>query len=164
MITYNPRRHFADLLHEEMGKNPDIWVITADLGYKMWDKIKEDYPERFINCGAAEQLMMGIAIGLAQEGKLPVVYSITPFLLFRPTEWIRNYLNHENCKVKMVGSGIDTDYAHDGFSHFIFNTQQYMDYFPKISCFFPEKHETSMLENFKGFMEKDGPSLIILRR
>ena len=78
------RRCFADILYQHMARNKDIWVLTADLGYKMWDMIRDDYPKRFINVGASEQAMMGMAVGLALEGKVPIVYSITPFLLYRP--------------------------------------------------------------------------------
>ena len=80
------RAVFAKNIHSEMKKNSDIWVIVNDLGYKMWDDVRRDFPERFINTGAAEQSMIGIAVGLALEGKIPVVYSITTFLLYRPFE------------------------------------------------------------------------------
>ena len=111
------RGYFAYELYLHMQNNKDIFVLTGDLGYGMLDYIKRDFPERFINCGAAEQAMMGIAVGLALEGKIPVVYSITTFLLYRPFETIRNYINHEQIPVKLVGSGRGKDYKHDGFSH-----------------------------------------------
>ena len=88
------RKQFAEFLHDEMSLNEDIHVLTGDLGYGLWDKIKLDYPDRFINFLSSEQLMLGAACGMALEGKVPVVYSITPFLLYRPFEWIRNYLNN----------------------------------------------------------------------
>ena len=85
------RKHFASLLHEEMSKNKDIYLITGDLGYGLWDKIRDDYPDRFFNVGSSEMAMMGMGIGLAMEGKIPFVYSITPFAIYRPFEMIRNY-------------------------------------------------------------------------
>lgn len=111
------RRFFADRLYEKMKTNKKIWVITGDLGYKMWDDIRKDFPSRFINVGAAEQSMIGIAIGLALENQIPIVYSITTFLLYRPFETIRNYVHHEKIPVKLIGSGRSKDYAHDGISH-----------------------------------------------
>lgn len=117
MSQTNMRRFFADKLYEKMGKNKKIWVLTGDLGYKMWDEIKKDFPSHFINVGAAEQSMMGIAVGLALAGQIPIVYSITTFLLYRPFETIRNYLQHEKIPVKLVGSGRNKDYIHDGISH-----------------------------------------------
>ena len=112
------RRTFAEELYMWMEKDPDIWLITVDLGYKMWDKIRDDFPGRFINTGAAEQAAMGIAVGLALEGKKPFIYSITPFLLYRAFETIRNYVNHEKIPVRLIGGGRDNDYKHDGFSHY----------------------------------------------
>ena len=77
------RKEFAKILHQEMSSNEDIVVLTGDLGYGLWDKIRIDYPDRFWNVGSSEQLMMGMASGFAMEGKIPVVYSITPFLLYQ---------------------------------------------------------------------------------
>src|SRR6266480_298784 len=95
---------FASSVHEHMKKNINIYVIVNDLGYRMWDKIREDFPNRFINVGAAEQTLIGVGIGLALNGKIPIVYSITTFLLYRPFETIRNYLNYEKIPVKLIGS------------------------------------------------------------
>lgn len=112
------RQLFFKHLHELMYKRWDVYFITGDLGFGLADKIKQDFPERFINSGAAEQAMMGVSIGLALEGKTVFCYSITPFLLFRPFEAIRNYLHHEGVPVILVGSGRGNDYQHDGHSHF----------------------------------------------
>ena len=86
------RRKFEEMLHNEMAINDKIVLITGDLGYGLWDRIKIDYPDRFYNPLAAEQLMVGMASGLAMDGYIPLVYSITPFVIYRPFELIRNYL------------------------------------------------------------------------
>lgn len=112
------RKEFFKYLYELMQKNKSIIVLTGDLGYGGFDQIRDEFPDRFVNCGAAEQAMMDIAVGLALEGKIPVVYSITPFLLYRPYETLRTYINFEKIPVIMVGSGRDDDYKHDGFSHY----------------------------------------------
>lgn len=135
------RRCFVDILHAKMAKNKNIWVVTGDLGYKMWDEIKSDYGERFINVGAAEQAMLGVGIGLALEGKIPFVYSITPFLLYRPFESIRNYINQEKIPVKLVASGRDRDYIHDGFSHWAQEDKDIMKIFSNINSRWPETNE-----------------------
>lgn len=112
------RKKFAYDLYNLMKDDENIILITADMGYGMLDRIKNDFPDRFYNVGVAEMAMMGMAVGMALEGKIPVTYSITPFLLFRPFEVIRNYINHENIPVIMVGSGRDSDYKDGGFSHY----------------------------------------------
>jgi len=135
------RGYFAASLYEEMLKNKDIWLIMADLGYKMFDKHRIAFPERTLNTGAAEQTAVGIAVGLAQEGKIPFVYSITPFLLYRPLEFIRNYINHERTPVKLVGSGRGQDYSHDGFSHWAEEDGQIIRVFTNIIPFWPSLKE-----------------------
>ncbi len=131
------RATFAKELYNHMKNDSNIIVITGDLGYKMFDAIRQDFPAQFINTGAAEQAMMGIAIGMAMEGKIPIVYSITPFLLFRPFETIRNYINHEKIPVKLIGSGRDKDYSHDGFSHWAEDDCTILDVFNNIECIWP---------------------------
>ena len=135
------RKTFFAELHKRMGKNRDIVALTGDLGYIGFDKIRNDFPDRFINCGASEQAMMGMAVGLALSGKIPVVYSITTFLLYRPFETIRNYINHEKIPVILIGSGRDKDYLHDGFSHWSEEDREVMRIFKNIQSYWPQTKE-----------------------
>lgn len=104
------REKFASDLYELMKADENVMFITADVGYFFLDKIKSDFRDRFFNVGAAEQVMMDIAIGMTLRGKIAVVYSITPFLLFRPFESIRLYLDREKIPVVMVGTGRGSEY------------------------------------------------------
>ena len=133
-----------------MSKNPDIVLLTGDLGYGLWDKIRLDFGSQFYNVGSAEQLMLGAAVGLAMEGKIPIVYSITPFLLYRPFELIRNYLDHELIPVKLVGGGRDKDYGYLGFSHWAEDDKKIVGSFSNVEQHHPETKEEleSMFENF----------------
>lgn len=135
------RGQFSFELYKHMAKNDKIWLVVGDLGYGVFDAHREDFPDRFINCGAAETSMMNIACGLALEGKIPFVYSITTFLLFRPFEVIRTYINHEKLNVKLVGSGRDKDYVHDGISHWPLEVKKLMKLFPHIQQAWPETKE-----------------------
>lgn len=134
------RGWFAYELYNHMAKNENIWIITGDLGYKLFDYIRKDFPERFINTGAAEQAMIGIAIGLALDGKIPFVYSITTFLLYRPFETIRNYINYEKIPVKLIGSGRNKDYKHDGISHWAKEDKKVMKIFTNIEAAWPKSN------------------------
>jgi transketolase len=144
------RRLFHPILLEYMRKDSRIRVCTADLGYKMFDAIAAEFPERFINCGAAEQLLLGIGVGLADDDFIPICYSITPFLLKRPLDWIDNYMHHENVPVKLLGGGRDKDYAHDGYSHDASMDKKILALFPNIKTFHPntEKELISMTEEY----------------
>jgi len=155
------RRRFQELLTEEMRKNENIVLLVGDVGYKVFDHLREDYPDRVINPGAAEQLMIGMAVGLAMEGKIPVCYSITPFVLYRPFEFIRNYLHYEQIPVKLVGSGRNDDYGVCGFSHYACEDMKVMDVFSGIEVFRPESKEEVDIEKF---LYSGKPSYINLRR
>jgi transketolase len=157
------RGWFAFELYNQMAQNERIWVLAGDLGYRMMDRIRADFPERFTNCGAAEQAMMGIAVGLAQEGKIPFVYSITPFLLFRPFETIRNYVNHEKAPVRLVGSGTGHDYAHDGYSHWPEEEHDLMKMLTNIEPLWPQSKDEipSFVERM---VKEDKPWYLNLRR
>ena len=89
------RRDFAKKIYDLMNKDDRIYLITADLGYGVLNDIRRDFPNRSTNVGSCEFLMVGMAIGLEQSGYIPICYSITPFLLYRPFELLRNYLNNE---------------------------------------------------------------------
>ncbi|KKQ51503.1 MAG: hypothetical protein UT40_C0006G0020 [Candidatus Woesebacteria bacterium GW2011_GWA1_39_21b] len=157
------RGFFAHALYHQMKVNKKIWVVTGDLGYKMWDHIQEEYPDRFINSGASEQAMMGIAVGLALSGMIPFVYSITTFLLQRPFETLRNYVHHEKIPVKLVGSGREHDYYHDGISHWPLQEKKMMRIFRNIESRWPETKEEipSLVEEM---IKSDKPWYINLRR
>ncbi|MDD4937804.1 MAG: hypothetical protein PHX34_02185 [Candidatus Shapirobacteria bacterium] len=137
-FSQNLRRRFADEVYKAMTKNKNIYLVTGDLGYKMWDQVRKDFPKRFINTGAAEQSLIGICVGLALEGKIPIASSITPFILYRPFETIRNYIDHEKIPVKLIGGGRDKDYLHDGFSHWAEEDKQVMKIFKNIKSTWPE--------------------------
>jgi len=157
------RREFAERLHFEMGKNKNIVVLTGDLGYGLWDRIRIDYSDRFYNVGSSEQLMLGIACGLAMEGKIPIVYSITPFLLYRPFEIIRNYLDHEKIPVKLVGGGRNQDYGYLGFSHWALDDKRIMSVFDNIVVSHPETDE-ELESMFSEFLYDDRPRYLNLKR
>jgi len=157
------RGWFAYELYQQMKKNKDIWLVTGDLGYKMFDSIRDEIPDRFINTGAAEQSMVGVGVGLALEGKIPFVYSITPFLLYRPFETIRNYLNQEKIPVKLIGGGRNKDYNEDGFSHWSEEDRQVMEIFFNIDSYWPEKKE-EMPDLLELIINSKKPTYLNLRR
>ena len=157
----NQRRKFKELFTEEMKQNDNIILLVGDVGYKIFDHLREEFPSRVINAGASEQLMIGMAAGLAMDGKIPVCYSITPFVLYRPFEFIRNYLNHESIPVKLVGSGRDEDYGVCGFSHYACEDLEVMKIFSEIEVHYPQSFEDI---DIKKFLYSNTPSFINLKR
>ena len=157
------RKAFAQLLHEEMKNNDRIWLLTGDLGFGVLDSIRRDFPERTFNMGAAEFLMTGAAIGLAESGKIAVTYSITPFTIFRPFELLRTYVNYESIPIKMVGCGRDKDYLYLGKSHWGDDDEAILSTLPNINSYRPESDEqlAALLPEFLGSRQ---PAYINLRR
>jgi transketolase len=136
------RRTFARKLAEAMEGHPEIHVLVADLGYGMFDDsengaIRTRFADRFWNVRAAEQAMVGMAVGMARGGLIPVCYTITPFLLWRPAELIRNYLHQEKVPVILVGSGRDRDYEHDGPTHWGEDDAALLELWPNITAWWP---------------------------
>lgn len=164
------RATFRDELYRRMKEDESIFLITADLGYKVFDDIFKDFPDRCKNVGAAEQAGMGIAVGLAYKGKKVFFYSITNFTLYRPFETIRNYVVRENLPICLLGSGRDFDYSHDGWSHHSPDVKAVLGALqeavpPEVTfkTYFPEQKEEipSLLDEV---LANSNPSFISLRR
>lgn len=157
------RKECITLLEKEMQSNKNIFLLTADLGFGILDNIKENHQDRFYNVGAAEQLLIGAGIGLAESGMIPVCYSMSSFILYRPFEFLRNYVNEERIPVKLIGSGRDKDYSHDGFSHWAHDDEQVLAALPNIEIYKPKSIEELELR-FKSFLYSDCPAYLNLTR
>lgn len=140
------RKKFTEMLYNEMGVNKDIVIVSGDLGWKQFDQHRTTYPDRFINVGAAEQLMIGAAVGMAIEGKIPIVYSMTPFVIYRPFEFIRNHLERDEIPVKLFGAGRNYDYDWLGWSHWAHDDKEHLSGFKNITKLWPE--DASVMENY----------------
>ena len=157
------RKLFASLINEKINQDKQIILLTADLGFGLFNDFKEKFDENFYNVGASEQLLIGCGIGLANEDKIPICYSITPFLLYRPFEFIRNYVNYENTPVKLVGAGRDKDYSHDGISHWAEDDEEILSVFKNIQIFKP-KNDQELIDCFDDFLYNKKPSYLNLIR
>lgn len=157
------RKECMTLLLDAMVKNEKIITLTADLGFGLLDQIRNAFPERFYNVGAAEQLLIGAGVGLAEEGKIPVCYSMSSFILYRPFEFLRNYVNAECIPVKLIGSGRDKDYSHDGLSHWAHDDEIVLQALPNIKIYKPK--DIAELESvFPEFINSKEPAYLNLTR
>ena len=157
------RKEFATELLKQAKQNDKIWLVTADLGYGLWDEFRDQIPERYLNTGASEQAAADICVGLALQDRIPFFYSITTFLLYRCFETIRTYINHEKLNVKLIGSGRNQDYHIDGFSHDATDAKKILDTLPNIHQYWP--NEDTNLERLVGIMVNcNKPDFISLRR
>lgn len=112
------RNKFADVVYEIGKKDDRICVLAADISPagSILD-FREEYPERFVNCGVAEQSMIGIAAGMALKGMRPFCYTIATFSLYRPFEMVRDDLCYQNLPVTIIGMGAGIVYSTLGSTH-----------------------------------------------
>ena len=131
------RNYFADKLYKKIKKNNNIILLSADIGNRLFDKIKKDFPNNFLNCGIAEPNMVTFASGLAKEGFLPVCYTITNFLIYKSIEQIRNDAIYNNNKIVLVGTGSGFSYNHLGPTHHSLEDIGLLNNLPNIKIFSP---------------------------
>ena len=112
------RNAFADVIYEIGQEDARICALVADISPAgSIVKFREQFPERFINTGVAEQAMIGIAAGLALKGMRPFCYTIATFSLYRPFEMIRVDLCYQNLPVTVIGMGAGVIYSTLGGTH-----------------------------------------------
>ncbi|MEG3639848.1 transketolase C-terminal domain-containing protein [Magnetococcus sp. PR-3] len=107
-------------VHNQMKTDEKIFFLSADMGSPALDKIRQDFSNRFVNVGIAEQNLIAIAAGLAMEGYTVYTLAIAPFYL-RALEQIRNNLSiaaaFRDLNVNMLGVGGGISYDISGPSH-----------------------------------------------
>jgi transketolase len=112
------RNAFAEALYQYGKKDPRVFIAVADISPAgSMAKFREEFPERFINVGVAEQVMIGLCAGLALKGCRPFAYTIATFSLYRPFEMIRDDLCYQNLPVTVVGIGGGVIYSTLGGTH-----------------------------------------------
>ena len=112
------RNRFAETVYRLGQTDPKICVLVADISPAgSIEKFRTDFPTRFINTGVAEQVMIGMAAGMAQRGMRPFAYTIATFALYRPFEMVRNDLAYQNLPVTVVGIGGGVVYSTLGGTH-----------------------------------------------
>ena len=105
-------------LIEAVEQGHDIHILTADLGFGLFEDFFSKYPDRFTNVGIAEANMIGIAAGLAMTGKRVFCYSISPFVIFRALDQIRVDLCSTNLPVTLIAAGGGVCYGLEGMTHY----------------------------------------------
>lgn len=131
------RNAFVKQLLVEMEKNPKILFLTADLGFNALESLEKAFPDRFLNVGISEQHMIGMAAGLALEGKKVICYSIASFVSMRAFEQIRDDLCYHDLDVKIIGTGGGYNYASHGVTHHTVEDYAIMRALPGVQVLAP---------------------------
>jgi len=95
-----------------------VVLLTADLGFSFLETFRDRFPARFFNVGVAEQNLIGLATGLAEDGLTPFAYTMAAFALPRAFEIVRNGPVAHRLPVRIVGVGGGFDYGANGHSHY----------------------------------------------
>jgi transketolase len=111
------RDAFLDKLTELAVADKDVVLLTADLGFGVFENFESKFPGQYFNVGVAEQNMTGLAAGLALAGKKVITYSIGNFPTLRCLEQIRNDACYHDLNITIVASGGGFSYGSLGMSH-----------------------------------------------
>ena len=135
------REIIGDVLCEQGRKNPDIYVIDSDLAKSTTtNKFQNEFPNRFVETGIAEQNAVSIATGIADEGKIPFYVNFAIFV--SGTAWTQvRQACYANANVKFIAThpGMDGDY--DGASHHANEDIALMRVLPNMKVLVPSNHD-----------------------
>lgn len=132
------RNSFANAFYELTRNDPRIYLVVADItaaaGVASFQK---ESPERFINVGVAEQMMIGMCAGLAMRGCTPFAYTIATFTIYRPFEQVRIDCCYQNLPVRLVGVGAGVNYSTLGSTHHAQEDVALMSALPNMTILAP---------------------------
>ena len=152
------RNKFAEVIYKEGIKNDKICVVVADISPAgSIAEFRKKYPKRFINCGVAEQAMIGIASGLALKGMRPFCYTIATFSVFRPYEFIRVDVCYQNLPVTIIGMGAGVIYSTLGSTHHTMEDVTLMKALPNMTVIAPCDPAEMKLATQWAANRKSGP-------
>jgi transketolase len=154
---------FLDRIWRTMAENQRIFFVTADFGSPVLDKIRADFPDRFVNVGIAEQNLINVSAGLALEGYTVFAYAIAPFITMRCYEQIRVSLALLSVvrpmNVNLIGVGAGYSYVVSGPTHQCYEDLTLMRALPNFRVLSPSDH-VSAGALFDRCMNTKGPKYL----
>jgi transketolase len=116
--TENMRDRFARVASGLLDTDPRLAVVLAEIGVAGFARAARRHPDRVINVGIREQLLIGVASGLAMTGMRPIAHTYTPFLVERPFEQVKLDLTHQGVGAVLASVGASYDASTSGRTHF----------------------------------------------
>ena len=138
---------FLERIWKTMASDEKVFFVSADFGSPVLDKIRSDYPKRFVNVGIAEQNLINITAGLALEGYTVFAYAIAPFITMRCFEQIRVSLallsEVRPMNVNLIGVGAGYSYVVSGPTHQCYEDITLIRALPNFKVLSPADHITA---------------------
>lgn len=153
------REEFSNFVAERAQKDSQFMVLSGDHGYALFDRIRAESPDQFLNCGIMEQGMIGFSAGLAHEGFKPLVYGLAAFIPTRVLEQIKLDLCHSKRNVVLVGDGAGLVYSTLGSSHHCGEDLGSLKALPHLSIYSPGD-ALELRACFQEAFEPSGPTYI----
>ena len=114
------RKIFPKTIDELMQKDKRIFCLLGDIGVFSFRDTFKKFKDRILNMSTMEQTMIGFSAGLSKAGYIPVVHSITPFLVLRALEQIKIDLVYNKLSCNIISVGASNDYSKLGTTHHCF--------------------------------------------
>jgi transketolase len=111
------RTSFVTAVEEVLDSDPAAALVLAEISADEFGKAAARHPERVLNVGIREQLMVGVGGGLALAGMKPILHSYAPFLVSRAFEQVKLDLGHQGGHAVLVSIGASYDAARAGRTH-----------------------------------------------
>ena len=157
------RNTCLDLVHDLARKDPRIVFLGSDLGVGTLDAFKAEMPDRFFMEGISEQCLVGMAAGMALEGKIPYVNTIGTFLTRRAFEQLAVEVCLHHAQVRLIGNGGGLVYAPLGPTHMAFEDISLMRLLPNMTIVCPADAE-EMTDFMPHSVDHPGPIYIRLAK
>ncbi|WP_030421120.1 transketolase family protein [Streptomyces sp. NRRL F-5065] len=100
-----------------LDEDPRVAVVLAEIGADAFADAGRHHPDRVVNVGIREQLLVGAGAGLALTGMRPVVHTFASFLVERPFEQLKLDLGHQDVGAVLVSAAASFDWPAGGFTH-----------------------------------------------
>ena len=111
------RERFGTVVQDLLDTDERLALVLADISLQFLGDAPGRHPDRVVNVGIREQLLVSVAGGMALTGLRPVVHTITPFLLERPFEQVKLDLGHQDVGAVLVSVGASYDVSAGGTTH-----------------------------------------------
>ncbi len=113
----DPRQVFARTTSDLVDQDPSVALVYAEISGQFLTGIRRRHPDRVINVGIREQLLVNVGAGMALAGLRPIVHTFSSFLVERAFEQVKLGFNHQDVGGVLVGAGGSVDMSAGGRTH-----------------------------------------------